>query len=158
MTHKGSLTSRALCKSSRTTIYKLCFQNKQMLRHAWYLWYALTITHCWVINKDKESTLIIWMNNDKNLCLTWPPTSCNRAVLTGNCSISVLMAVWSKGQALRCNLFRHILQTVCPQPKLMGRRTVSSNVCVQIGHSRNSVHCGACTGMVICWWDGCVKR
>lgn len=82
--------------------------------------------------------------------LTWPPTSCNRAVLTGSCSMSVLMAVWSKGQALRCNLFRHILQTVCPQPKLMGRRTVSSNVCVQIGHSRNSVHCGACTGMVIC--------
>lgn len=62
--------------------------------------------------------------------------------------MSVLMAVWSNGQALRCSLFRHILQTVCPQPRLMGRRTVSSNVCVQIGHSRNSVHCGACTGMI----------
>lgn len=80
--------------------------------------------------------------------LTWPPTSCRRAVLTGSCSMSVLMAVWSNGQALRCSLFRHILQTVCPQPRLMGRRTVSSNVCVQIGHSRNSVHCGACTGMI----------
>lgn len=80
--------------------------------------------------------------------LTCPPTSCNRAVLTGSCSMSVLMAVWSNGQALRCSLFRHILQTVCPQPRLMGRRTVSSNVCVQIGHSRNSVHCGACTGMI----------
>lgn len=85
--------------------------------------------------------------------LTCPPTSCNSAVLTGSCSMSVLMAVWSKGQALRCNLFRHILQTVCPQPKLMGRRTVSSKVWVQIGHSRNSVHCGACTGMVI-YGDG----
>lgn len=67
--------------------------------------------------------------------------------------MSVLMAVWSNGQALRCSLFRHILQTVCPQPRLMGRRTVSSNVCVQIGHSRNSVHCGACTGMVL-YGDG----
>lgn len=94
----------------------------------------------------------------KGLSLTCPPTSCNRAVLTGSCSMSVLMAVWSKGQALRCSLFRHILQTVCPQPRLMGRRTVSSNICVQIGHSRNSVHCGACTGMVyMVMGDVCVN-
>lgn len=87
-------------------------------------------------------------NSQQGSSLTCPPTSCNRAVLTGSCSMSVLMAVWSNGQALRCSLFRHILQTVCPQPRLMGRRIVSSNVWVQIGHSRNSVHCGACTGMV----------
>lgn len=61
--------------------------------------------------------------------------------------MSVLIVVWSKGHALRWSLLRHILQTVWPQPKLMGFRIVSSKVCVQIGQERKSVHCGACTGI-----------
>ncbi len=127
-----------------------------MRRYRWHNKCSTTETHTLELLSFTRSyhpkLLCINVNSQvpKKISLTWPPTSCNRAVLTGSCSMSVLMAVWSKGQAFRCNLFRHILQTVCPQPKLMGRRTVSSNVCVQIGHSRNSVHCGACTGMVVC--------
>ena len=63
--------------------------------------------------------------------------------------MSVLIVVWSNGQALRWSLFRHILQTVWPQPKLMGFLIVSSKVWVQIGQERKSVHCGACTGIVL---------
>lgn len=105
-------------------------------------WYDYDIIACRYLEKECR-----W-NEQTNGTQTCAPTSCSSAELTGSCSMSVLIAVWSKGQALRCSLFRHILQTVWPQPRLMGRRTVSSNVCVQMGHSRNSVHCGAWTGIV----------
>lgn len=91
---------------------------------------------------------------------TWAPTSCSKAEFTGRRSMSVLIVVWSKGHALRWSLLRHILQTVCPQPKLMGFRIVSSKVCVQIGQERKSVHCGACTGIAsgVNWQDKNLKR
>lgn len=59
--------------------------------------------------------------------LTWAPTSCSRAQLTGSRSMSVLMGVWSKGQALRCSLRRQVLHTVWEQPRLMGWWLLLSN-------------------------------
>lgn len=58
---------------------------------------------------------------------TWAPTSWRSAKFTGSTSMSVLMAVWSNGHALRWSLFRQVLHTVWEQPKLMGLCTFSSN-------------------------------
>lgn len=55
---------------------------------------------------------------------------------------------WSKGHCLRCKLAKQARHMVWPQPSDMGPRIATSKSWQQIGHDRNSVHCGACIGIL----------
>lgn len=127
----------------------------------------MSLLHCHILYSGIFLLLSFWRTTQKEIkkkkkksTATWAPTSCSKAEFTGRSSMSVLIVVWSKGHAFRWSLLRHILQTVWPQPKLMGFRIVSSKVCVQIGQERKSVHCGACTGIAsgVNWQDKNLKH
>jgi hypothetical protein len=71
------------------------------------------------------------------------------AVLTGSWERGRWMVLWSKGQTALCRLARHVLQTECPHPRLVGSLVLRSNPFSQTGQLRYSVHWGACTGIFL---------
>lgn len=130
-----------------STEHKYITMTKFMILHK-DLWYYLKKTFCriqswksgtssifcleyqwtyFVPLNELSSVIMTHTKCVKSWKLTWAPTNWRSAKLTGSTSMSVLMAVWSKGQAFRWSLFKQVLQTVCEQPKLMGLCTFSSN-------------------------------
>lgn len=58
------------------------------------------------------------------------------------------LRTWSKGQTFRWRFARQVLQTECPQPRLMGKRVLSSNPFSQTGQIKKSVHWGVWIGIL----------
>ena len=60
---------------------------------------------------------------------------------------TIYVNTWSNGQTFRCRFARQVLHTEWPQPRLIGRRVLSSNPFSQTGQIRKSVHWGVWIGI-----------
>lgn len=55
---------------------------------------------------------------------------------------------WSKGHCLRCRFAKQVRHIVWPHPSDIGPRMATSKSLQHTGQERNSVHCGACIGIL----------